>query len=125
MAKRDVREYYGQLVVSELQLQEDLKDFQDAFSAGLITEDKLASVKEELAEMERNKTRVAWILYLLDLPNRKAKKTKAMKHDAEVIHSFDKLDASTKAVLDEQNCVRAHVKEMLADIINKQKDEEK
>ena len=73
MAVRDVREYYWKLLAQQEEMQNDLEDFTEALQNGYITEEKLEDVKLEVNRLKENVDRVAFVLYLLEKPNRHSK----------------------------------------------------
>lgn len=119
MAKRDVREYCFIMLRQYLELKEDLADFEQAFKDGYITEDKLTEVKNDVNRLKENYDRLVYICYLLDLPNKPKKQEKLKRQNADIEKGFDKIGASTSAVVDENKGIIAHVKELLKDITNK------
>lgn len=116
MAIRDVREYYGKVIQQKLELKEDLKDFEEALKDGYVTEDRLEEIRDEYARMEENVSRLAYILYLIELPKRDEKKERYKKSTADVEAGFDKLNASEKAILDENTSVLKYIREELENI---------
>ena len=101
MAVRDVKEYYYKLLVQSAEMKADLDDFKKALEAGYITEDKLAEVKEQVNIIEANFERVGYIMYLLELPNRKDKKDKWKKQNSNLTNHFIEVKADEQAVFDE------------------------
>ena len=76
MAARDVKEYYFKLIAQKAELEADLADFEEALKNGFITEEQMQAAKDELIPYQINLDRLTYIMYLLELPNRKAKKAK-------------------------------------------------
>ena len=74
MAVKDVRKYYVSVQAQYLEMKGDLADFDEAFKEGHITEEKLTAVKEDVAKVEENYNRLAYIIYLLGLRKRTSKK---------------------------------------------------
>lgn len=73
MAIKDVKEYFYVMQAQYLEMKLDLADYDLAFQEGHITEEQLASVKADIAEIEKNYQRLAFIIYLLGLRKKRSK----------------------------------------------------
>ena len=110
MAVRDVKEYYYKLLVQSAEMKADLEDFKKALEAGYITEDKLAEVKEQVNVIEANFERVGYIMYLLEMPNKKDKKAKWKRQNTKVSNHFADVKADEQAVFDENKSAIDHLR---------------
>lgn len=110
MAVRDVKEYYYKLLVQSAEMKADLEDFEKALKAGYITEDKLAEVKAQVDTIQTNFERVGYIMYLLELPNRKDKKVKWKKQNSNLVEHFAEAGADEEAVFDENKSALDHLR---------------
>lgn len=110
MAVRDVREYYWTLLAQQEEMQNDLEDFTEALQNGYITEEKLEEVKAEVARLKENVDRVAFILYLLEKPNRPSKKPKYDKANKELLNEFKHLNADENSVIVENKSALDHIR---------------
>ena len=72
MAVKDVRQYFFTMLNQYLEEKNNLADFQEALKEGLITEDQMSEVMEIVAGLEANYHRLVYIMYLLDMPEKKA-----------------------------------------------------
>lgn len=101
MAIKDFKEYFYQVQAQYVEMKDDLKDFDQALQDGHITQDQMNGVLEDVKALEQNYTRLVYVMYLLNMPNRKSKKPGyARMHKKE----FDKLDrqqATAQKVIDE------------------------
>ena len=71
MAINDVRQYYYNMLIQYLEEKQNLVDFEAALKEGLITEEQMQEALETVAGLEENYHRLAYIMYLIDMPNNK------------------------------------------------------
>ena len=117
MAAKDVKEYYFKLIAQKAELEADLADFEEALKNGFITEDQMQAAKDELIPYQINLDRLTYIIYLLELPNRKAKKAKFAKQNKKILDELEKRNADEQSVISENksalDAFRKEVKELL------------
>ena len=117
MAARDVKEYYFKLIAQKAELEADLADFEEALKTGFITEEQMQAAKDELIPYQINLDRITYIIYLLELPNRKAKKAKFAKQNKKILDELIKRNADEQSVISENksalDAFRKEVKELL------------
>ena len=117
MAARDVKEYYFKLIAQKAELEADLADFEEALKNGFITEEQMQAAKDELIPYQINLDRLTYIMYLLELPNRKTKKAKFAKQNKKILDELRKRNADEQSVISENksalDAFRKEVKELL------------
>ena len=117
MAAKDVKEYYFKLIAQKAELEADLADFEEALKNGFITEEQMQAAKDELIPYQINLDRITYIIYLLELPNRKAKKAKFAKQNKKILDELGKRNADEQSVVAENksalDAFRKEVKELL------------
>ena len=117
MAAKDVKEYYFKLIAQKAELEADLADFEEALKNGFITEEQMQAAKDELVPYQINLDRLTYIMYLLELPNRKAKKAKFVKQNKKILDELGKRNADEQSVIAENKSAldtfRKEVKELL------------
>ena len=117
MAVKDVKEYYFKLIAQKAELEADLADFEEALKNGFITEEQMQAAKDELVPYQINLDRLTYIMYLLELPNRKAKKAKFAKQNKKILNELKKRNADEQSVISENksalDAFRKEVKELL------------
>ena len=117
MAARDVKEYYFKLIAQKAELDADLADFEEALKNGFITEEQMQAAKDELIPYQINLDRLTYIMYLLELPNRKTKKSKFAKQNKKILDELGKRNADEQSVIFENksalDAFRKEVKELL------------
>ena len=117
MAVKDVKEYYFKLIAQKAELEADLADFEEALKNGFITEEQMQAAKDELVPYQINLDRLTYIMYLLELPNRKAKKAKFAKQNKKILDELERRKADVQSVIAENksalDAFRKEVKELL------------
>ena len=117
MAAKDVKEYYFKLIAQKAELEADLADFEEALKNGFITEEQMQAAKDELIPYQINLDRLTYIMYLLELPNRKTKKAKFAKQNKKILDELEKRNADEQSVISENksalDAFRKEVKELL------------
>ena len=117
MAAKDVKEYYFKLIAQKAELEADLADFEEALKNGFITEEQMQAAKDELIPYQINLDRLTYIVYLLELPNRKTKKAKFAKQNKKILDELGKRNADEQSVIFENksalDAFRKEVKELL------------
>ncbi len=116
MAIRDVKQYYYSQLMQYSEMKADLDDLEQALKDGLITEDKLSTIKENIAVIESNFNRIQYIMYLAEIPNRKSKKDAWKKANAEILEYLKSIGADNGAVDIENksslDIIRAEIKKI-------------
>ena len=69
----------------------DLADFEQALKDGFITEEQMQAAFEEVDRVQQNYERLSYIMYLLNLPNREAKRKRPTNTDIALAAEFEKL----------------------------------
>ena len=117
MPVKDVKEYYFKLIAQKAELEADLADFEEALKSGFITEEQMQTAKDELIPYQINLDRLTYIMYLLELPNRKTKKAKFAKQNKKILDELEKRNADEQSVISENksalDAFRKEVKELL------------
>ena len=98
MAIRDVKEYYFKMLSQYMEMKADLADFEQALKDGFITEEQMQAAFAEVDRVQQNYERLSYIMYLLNLPNRKSKQKKYNTMNSALVAEFEKLGADCKAV---------------------------
>lgn len=113
MAVKDVKNYYYTMMSQYLEEKQNLADFEEALKNGHITEEQMSEAMEVVADLEKNYYRLAYIMYLLDIPNRNEKRKRFLKQFAPIEAEFKRLGADLPSVEMENADVLAHFKQTL------------
>lgn len=98
MAVKDIKQYYYNMQAQYLEMKADIADFEQALQDGFITEDQLETVKEEINMVKNNYDRLSYIMYLLEMPNRAAKKARHNKQNQKLLNYFSDNNADEASV---------------------------
>ena len=121
MAIKDVRHYFYSVLASYLEEKQNLQDFEEALKENLITEEQMQEATEVVASVEANYHRLAYIMFLLDMPNRKSKKAAYVKQYKPILDELKHLGADIDSIKEENSDALIHFKATLEAL--KKKDE--
>ena len=113
MAIKDVRQYFYTMLSQYLEEKQNLEDFADALEDGLITEEQMQEAMDTVAVLEENYHRLAYIMYLFDMPNRGSKKAAYIKQYGNILAEFERLGVDIKSIKEENTDALAHFKAAL------------
>ena len=119
MAVKDVKEYYFKLIAQKAELEADLADFEEALKNGFITEEQMQAAKDELIPYQINLDRLTYIMYLLELPNRKTKKAKFAKQNKKILNELEKRKADEHSVIAENKSALSAFRKEVKELLNK------
>lgn len=119
MAIKDVRNYFYTMLVQYLEEKQNLADFEEALKAGNITEDQMQDAMEVVAGLEENYHRLVYIMYLLDMPNRKSKKAGYVRQYKPILEELKRLGADIDSIKAENSDALVHFKAVLESLKNK------
>lgn len=111
MALKDVKQYYYTMLNQYLECKEDLADFEAALKDGFITEDHLEQIMEEFTKVQQNVERLAYILFLFELPKKKKTRQRTHVTDEKLMAYFEENGASQAKVVDENYSAIQHIKD--------------
>lgn len=117
MAVKDVKEYFNKMADQYFEMKGVLEDFNEAFKNGQITEDRLDSVKEEVEIIQTNYERLAYIMYLIDLPVRKKKQPKFNKMNKKKLEELARQAATAEDVAEENDQAIENIKSEINKLI--------
>ena len=98
MALNDLKQYYFTMLSQYLEEKANLADFESGLKDGYITEEQMQAAFAEVERVQQNYERLSYIMYLLNLPNRKSKQKKYNTMNSVLVTEFEKLGADCKAV---------------------------
>ena len=119
MAVKDVKEYYFKLIAQKAELEADLADFEEALKNGFITEEQMQAAKDELVPYQINLDRLTYIMYLLELPNRKTKKAKFANQNKKILDELGKRNADEQSVIAENKSALDAFRKEVIELLNK------
>ena len=73
MSVKHIRNYYNEVAQQYSDLLSELKDFSELAQKQMIEPERIEKIKESIQPLMRNYEVLSYIMYLLDMPNRKSK----------------------------------------------------
>jgi hypothetical protein len=119
MAINDVKHYFFMMLTQYLEEKQNLADFESALKEGLITEDQMSEAMETVSTLEANYHRLAYIMFLLDMPNKKSKKSAYIKQYQPILDELKKLGADLESIKEENSDALSHFKIALKNLTEK------
>lgn len=119
MAIKDVRQYFYTMLAQYIEEKQNLTDFEDALKDGLITEEQMQEAMENVASLEANYYRLAYVMYLIDMPNRDSKKAGYIKQHKTILEELTRLGADVDSIKKENSDALIHFKAALNTLIKK------
>lgn len=113
MAVKDVRDYFYTMLCQYIEEKQNLADFEEALKEGNITQDQMQDALENVQCLETNYHRLVYIMYLLDMPNRKSKKDGYVKQYNTILEELKRLGADIDSVKEENTDALVHFKAVL------------
>jgi hypothetical protein len=113
MAKKDVQQYFFNMLGQYLEEKQNLADFEEALKEGHITQEQMQEALDNVASLETNYYRLVYIMYLLDMPNRGSKKVSYVKQHKAILDELKKLGADIDSVKEENSDALIHFKAAL------------
>ena len=116
MAKKDVEQYYFNMLAQYLEEKQNLADFEEALKDGHITQEQMQDAMENVASLETNYHRLVYIMYLLEMPNRKEKKSGYVKQYEPILEELKRLGADIESIKEENSDALIHFKKALNEL---------
>ena len=116
MAVKDVKEYFYTMLCQYIEEKQNLADFEAALKEGYITQEQMQEVMENVTNLETNYHRLVYIMYLLDMPNRKNKKANYIKQHKIILDELKRLGADLESIKDENTDALIHFKAALNEL---------
>lgn len=112
MAKRHVVQYFLELENTYVEMQDTVKELQQLAQEGKVEESAYLDAKKDIETIKQNYERVAYIIYLLNKPNRKTKEEKQVETSW-----YNCLKTSSKeAIVDETKDALSHFKGIVEEL---------
>ena len=119
MAVKDVKNYFFTMLMQYIEEKQNLADFEAALKEGFITEEQMQEALEIVAGLEENYHRLVYIMYLLDMPNKKSKKAGYVRQYSEILEELKRLGADADSVKQENSDALIHFKAKLKSLKEK------
>ena len=113
MARKDVQQYFFNMLGQYLEEKQNLADFEEALKNGYITQEQMQEALDSVASLETNYHRLVYIMYLLDMPNRGSKKANYVRQHKAILNELKALSADVDSVKEENTDALIHFKATL------------
>ena len=113
MAVKDVKNYFYTMLCQYIEEKQNLADFEEALKEGYITQEQMQEAMDVVADLETNYHRLVYIMYLLDMPNKKEKKPGYVKQHKTILEELKRLGADIDSIKEENSDALIHFKEVL------------
>ncbi len=130
MSRKHVIEYYKSVESQYFDLLNDAEDMQQAVKDKILSESQLEEFTKLIDKVKTNYTRLSYIMYLLDLPNKKSKENRNSKQYKKTKQLFNGLNATSEDIIEENKGTLNQFKELVNKTIEqlameKEKDDKK
>lgn len=104
MSVKAVRKYYEQICEQYREMVENITDLEEECRNGLVEPERIEGLKAQIAPLKQNYERWAYMMFLLNEPQRKEKRYKYRQSNQKFLQKLDSSN-STDAVLNENASV--------------------
>ena len=108
MSVKHVKKYYNQICDQYQEMLNDLKDLEKDLSEGIVAPELLDRVKQQIEPIKINYERWAYMMFLLNQPERKAKVKRYERQNKKLLSSLNK-NNSLEAVISENEDAIKHI----------------
>ena len=98
MSVKHVKLYYKEICDQYSDLLQELKDFEKEAQEGLIEPERIDNIKETIQPLMNNYQRISYIMYLLNLPNKKEKAVKYKRQNNKLLNTLSKDNSLEKTI---------------------------
>ena len=89
MSIKDVREYYDQITADYTEMIEALKEIEELAAQQVVNPDKVEELRKAVEPIKNNYMRISYIIFLLNMPNKKEKKERYKKQQAKLLKNIE------------------------------------
>lgn len=120
MARRHVIKYYKEVQDQYIEMLHQANEFEKALKDEFITQEQITQYKEIVAKLKENYERLSYIMFLLNMPNKKSKEARYKKQNKNIVNYLN--NSSEEFVLKEDEDVllklRQFIKKELEELKN-------
>ena len=108
MSVKAVRDYYNQICDQYSEMLQDIRDFEEEASRGLIEPERVERLKDQIAPIKQNYERWSYMMFLLNQPQRKSKQRKYESQNRRLLKTLDPQN-SIESTIAENEEARKHI----------------
>lgn len=98
MAVKHIKEYYGIVQKQYRQMQENLKLFEEESQNGMVDPERVANIIKSIEPLKNNYQQLSYIMYLLNLPERKRKEARYITENKKLLEQIAKENTATAQI---------------------------
>ena len=102
MAVKQIKEYFEQVANQYLEMQYEIKSFEEEAEKGLCDPDRVESLKECAKPIKENYMTLSYIMYLLNMPQRQSKQKAYEQRNKKLLEKIPYKNTKN-GIIDENN----------------------
>ncbi len=110
MALKHLRQYYDQVCADYKEAIQEIKEFEEECANNLVPVDRVDQLKETMAPLLKNYEQISYLMFLLNMPNKKEKQKSYNKVCRDKINAIVKNENTPEALLKENRDVLGKLK---------------
>ena len=105
MALKHLKQYYDQVCADYREAIQEIKEFEEECAKNLVPVDRVDQLKSTMAPLLKNYEQISYLVFLLNMPNKKEKQKSYNKAFKNKINSIVKSENTPEALLAENKDV--------------------
>ena len=105
MSVKHVKKYYDEVAQQYMDMRNELNDFAELSKNNLFPPEKLESIKQSIQPLLRNYEVLSYIMFLLNMPNKKEKSKKYEKANKKLLKSLQEQNKKNGILQENKNIV--------------------
>lgn len=110
MSKKAVEKYYKQICNQYVEMLQDIRDLEQEVAKGIVPPEFIDRLEEQIAPLKQNYERWAYMMFLLNQPQRKSKHPAYKERNKKFLNSLDTSN-SIEATIAENESTLKHIGE--------------
>ena len=105
MSVKHIKKYFDQIANDYTEMLDVIHELEEAVSENIISQEKLDETVKSVEKLKENYMRWSYMMYLLNMPNKKDKKKVYEKRMEKVLKSIPKKDRVDSVLLENKDCI--------------------
>jgi hypothetical protein len=107
MSVKAVKNYYNQICEQYHEMVENLRDLEVECQQGLVDPERIDRLKEQIAPLKQNYERWAFMMYLLNQPQKKEKQPGYAKRNKKFISTLEKKNTVNATIHENEDVLKS------------------
>ena len=107
MSVKAVKKYYDQICEQYHEMVENIKDLEEECQNGLVEPERIERLKEQVAPLKQNYERWAYIMFLLNEPQRKSKRKAYAKRNQKLLNALSKENTPNATIQENERVLQS------------------